>query len=183
MPDPSNFTVRIDRTRELTEALKQLADTKVMVGIPSDSEPSRRIGTEARGAGDIGNAALGYIHETGSPAQNIPVRPWLSPGVSNSRNSWLPYLQQAARLAFEGRVASVDRALNACGIAVVSAVKNRIAAGIPPPLKPATVRARRRRSRGSTYRRRAAGPSDVTPLIDTGQLINAIAYVIRRKKP
>lgn len=185
--DPKNLTVLLDRTSELTEALRKLADSKVMVGIPSDDEragaPGAASGSDARRGGDVmTNAALGYIHEHGSPAQGIPARPFLDPGVRNSRDRWLPYMQQAGQLAVDGKSAAVDRALHAAGTTAVSAVKATITAKIPPPLRPATVAARRRRSRGSKYRRLATKPDDTTPLIDTTQLLNSITYVVRRPR-
>lgn len=175
MPDPASFKVTLDRTSELTEALRKLALSKVMVGIPEDT--ATRTGGEL-----VNNATLGYIHEHGSPINNVPPRPWLQPGVAGSKDQWSEYLKQAGQLALEGKTASVDKALQAAGITAVSAVKARITAGIPPPLAPATVAARRRRSKGSSYRRKASTSSDVTPLIDTAQMLNSITYVIRKGK-
>jgi hypothetical protein len=172
-----------DNTRSFFEALEKLTGAKVMVGIPSDTEQHfGSTGREARTDTTIGNATLGYIHENGSPARNIPARPFLAPGVANSKDKWTNYLKQAATLASEGKTAAVDRALHAAGQTAVNAVKATIAAGIPPPLAQSTIDARRQRSRGSSYRRAAVVASDTTPLIDTGQLINSISYAIRRKR-
>src|SRR5438270_375725 len=102
-----------------------------MVGIP-----------EAAGShGDIGNAALGYIHETGSPANNIPARPFLQPAIKDSEAQWSKHLKQAAKDAFDGK--SPEQGFNVAGITAVSAVKNKIAKGIPPPLKQSTVASRK----------------------------------------
>lgn len=178
---PNNpLTVVTDGTADLAKTLKDLANTSVMVGIPSDREQgnSGSAGTEKRKEGPIGNAALGYIHETGSPINNIPPRPFLRPGVNDSRKRWEPYLQQAASLAMEGKPDAVDRALHAAGLTAVAAVKNKITAGLSPPLKQSTINARRRRSKS----RLASTAADVKPLIDTGQLLNSINYVVRKKK-
>jgi hypothetical protein len=169
MPEPP-FFVLADHVGELNEALKELSKSQVLVGIPSDK--ASRTGTEP-----INNATLGYIHENGSPAANIPARPWLAPGVKESQSQWEPYLNQAVNLAVEGKKAAVDRALNAAGIKAVSAVKNRIVAGIAPPLAPATIAGRRRRGGQST-----TTSVDTTPLVDTAQMLNSISYVIRKKR-
>jgi hypothetical protein len=112
-----------------------------------------------------------------SEKANIPARPWLAPGVRESQSQWEPYLSQAVNLAVEGKKAAVDRALNAAGIKAVSAVKNRITAGIAPPLASATIAGRRRRGGQS-----AATSVDTTPLVDTAQMLNSISYVIRKKR-
>lgn len=185
MADPKNMSVLFDRTNGLVEALERLARSKVMVGIPADAEqPHLGAGTpgpEVRTSGGIGNAALGYIHETGSPGQNIPARPFLVPGVELSQARWLPHLKAAATAAANGAAPAVEQEMHKAGLVAVSAVKNRIVAGIPPPLAPATIAARRRRSPGSKYRRKAQTASQVTPLVDTGQLLNSLSYVVRKK--
>ena len=71
----------------------------------------------------------------------------------------------------------------AAGQSAATAAQTRIREGIAPPLAQATVTARRRRSKGAKYRRKATSPSEVTPLIDTGQLLRSITYVFRPKPP
>jgi hypothetical protein len=175
-----------DRIGEVQAALTRLSKIAVMVGIPSDQEqphygasPGATVGTEARPGDPIGNAALGYIHEFGSPINNIPGRHWLVPGLDQSKGLWTPYLEQAARAGMEGKADLLDKALHKAGMSAVSEVQLRIRRGLSPPLEPATVAARRRRSAGSTYRRKATSIGDVTPLYDTGSLLNSISYVVR----
>lgn len=171
---PGALKVTIDKTNDLAEALRLLADTNVLVGIPTENNE--------RTDSPIGNASIGYINENGSPAQGIPPRPFLEPGVRGSVDQWSAALAEAAKAALDGNPAAVERGFYKAGIIAVSAVKSGIAAGIPPPLKEATVRARRRRSAGSAYRRKATRPEDVTPLIDSGQLINSITFVVRKSR-
>jgi hypothetical protein len=180
MPDDT------DNYDKITKALERLAGTHVMVGIPaandhrSDSAPS--------------NATLGYIHEVGSPANNIPARPFLVPGVRSSEREWTKYMVQAGQAAFRGDEGVLDRALNAAGQTAVTAVKKTIVAGIPPPLKPGTVAARARHKGDAAfnqaYRQWHANyrpghtevtSGGVTPLIDTAQLINSITYVVKKR--
>jgi hypothetical protein len=171
MQTRSDFTIRVDTTREVTAAIRELAGARVLVGIPAKND--------GRPAPDkIGNAALGYIHEFGSPINNIPPRPFLYPGVRYSQKDWEPYLQQAAEAALSGNRELVLRLLGSAGIKASNAVKMRIQAGIPPPLKRATIMARRRRSKGSAYRRKAIAMSETTPLYDTGNMLRAITWIV-----
>ncbi|HEY0724175.1 MAG TPA: hypothetical protein VGD41_09360, partial [Pyrinomonadaceae bacterium] len=166
------------------------AKKKLMIGIPE--------GNNARDGTTITNAHLGYIHENGSPAQGIPARPFLKPGVENARAKVVDYLQQGANRAIKTRdVHPIDIAMHAAGQVAVASVQAVIKAKIPPPLQPATVAARRRRSQGSRYRRKATAQqqaefntkyasgqatmaeSPTTPLWDTGSLLRSITYVIR----
>jgi hypothetical protein len=172
---------------DVVSALRDLAKVRVLVGIPSDSTASDRT---------ISNATIGYIQEFGSPARNIPARAHLVPGVEGSQDQWIKYMEQAAKAALEGNSGVMDQALNAAGQTAVSAVKKVITAKIPPPLQPATVAARRRhrgpkgRAARAAYRQFHAkfeagtatmAESSATPLVDTGQYINSITYVVGRR--
>ena len=138
---------------------------------PNHSRP------DARSDAPLGNAALGAIHEFGSPARNIPGRPFLVPGVQGSERDWLPRMEAAARAAIEGR--SPDANLGQAGQAAVNGVTQRILSNIPPPLSPKTVAARRQRTRGSSYRRQAATPQQTVALVDTGALLRSLTWVVR----
>lgn len=155
----------------VAKAIKELAGKRLLVGIPQDKDP--------RPGEPIGNAGLGFIHEFGSPAVNIPPRPFLIPGVESAMPQITRELRAAAVAALDGK--SADQGLGRAGIIAVRTVQARIAAGIPPPLAPATVARRRIRTPGSSYRRRATTPADVIPLIDTGQMLRSITWVIRRR--
>lgn len=169
-----------DRVNEIEKIIRDLARKQVLVGIPEDKSPRKM---EEGVNPVITNASLGYIHETGSPAQNIPSRAWLVPGVAAAKEKTADYFKQAGVAAFEGDKAKAEKALNIAGQYNVNTIKARIALGIPPPLKrprqvhgtTAAARARNRKARA------AAGAGQETPLIDTAQFINAINYVIRNK--
>jgi hypothetical protein len=173
-------TVSLDKTAELTSSIKKLTSTKLFVGIPQESSH--------RSDGKLSNAELGYIHENGAPEVNIPPRPFLHPGVRKIQDSVIaPGMKIAGQEAFNGNWAAAERALSIIGQKAVESVKDTITAGIPPPLKAATVAGRVRR----TARYRAASTSararlqqrareGAVPLIDTGQLIRSITWVIRK---
>lgn len=179
-----------DHSNELLDALDMLARVEILIGIPSDNDQPHfdENGTQGEMAGNerqqgdtgapITNASLGYIHEHGSAIGNIPPRAWLGPGVEGSKGDWLKYMQQAgtAILTFPFSPSKMERGLHAAGMTAVSAVKNRIVAGIEPPLSERTIAARRRR----TPSRQARTSEDVTPLVDTAQMLNSISYVIKK---
>jgi len=152
-------------------SIKDLAGVRILVGIPEENQS--RVGEP------ISNALLGYIHEFGSPAANIPPRAFLIPGVQAAVNGTaLPgKMRSAARAALAGDKQLMRRRMAEAGILAVRSVTRGIQMGIPPPLAPATVARRRRRTPGSKYRRKALKPGDVTPLIDTGDLLHAITWV------
>lgn len=156
---------------DIVRAIRGLAKKRVLVGIPADKD--------ARPDEPIGNAALGYIHEHGSPARNIPARPHLVPGVEAALPEITRRLEAAAKAAMAGEAAQVEQYLGQAGQAAVNSVQRLIQAGIPPPLAQATVNRRRIRTPGSSYRRLATRPEDTTPLIDTATYIRSLTWVIR----
>ena len=152
-----------DGLKGMLKTLMELPVQSVLVGIPAENGE--------REAGDpMTNAALGYINENGSPALNIPARPWLVPGIRDAQKKITGYLKQAGQYAFNGDQAGIERALNAAGLAGQTAAKAKINTGPFQALAEATLAARRRRGR-----------TGEKPLIDTGQMRNSVTYVIRGK--
>lgn len=172
----SGVTMKQDNLARIAGQIRKLTGLAVLVGIPA--EKTDRDGDNS----GMTNAALGYIHENGSPAANIPARPFLAPGIREASPKVTGYFRQAGQAAMDGDQDKVDRCLAAAGIEAVNAVQSLITSGIAPELKPATVRARRRRSTGSSYRRKATSASEVTPLIDTGELLRSITHIVRSGK-
>ncbi|ECE8106548.1 hypothetical protein N4H20_004660, partial [Salmonella enterica subsp. enterica serovar Newport] len=136
----------------------------------------------------FGNAGIGYINEYGSPAQNIPPRPHLVPGVKSVEDQTMPQLKAAAQAALDGNAAGAERALNRAGTVAARGVKNHIKAANFTPLADSTVEARARRGRKGAkaeLARRAAGESPGTtlakPLYDTGKYLASITHVVRDK--
>jgi hypothetical protein len=158
--DERRVEVEEDNTKKLIDAMDALGEIEVLVGIPAGS---------TRNEGTIDNAALGYIHEFGSPINNIPARPFLRPGVKNSADRWQPRLAAAAEEALKGDSSAMMGKLDEAGMIASGAVKKTILAGIPPPVS--------RRRRGT---RAAMGPGDAIPLVDTGQLLRSITWVVKK---
>lgn len=164
----SGAVVVFDNVRKVANSMRALAENQVLVGVPQEEAP--------RKGEPISNAQLGYIHETGAPEANIPARPHLVPGVSESRDDWLPRLRESVKASFEGRDSAVLGNMNGAGLIAQNAVHKKIQANIPPPLAESTVYARQHRKKN---RRKA---STVTALIDTGQYLKSLIYVIRKRK-
>ncbi len=180
-------TVKKDKTRDIEKRVRSLTKRDVLVGIPADDGagevgPQSTGNTRQGGAAEPTNAQLGYIHEHGAPASNIPARPFLIPGVRNAQPQVEDKLRAAARAAMSGKTGTMERNLHAAGVVAMIAVQRKLHDGPFVPLKPATIAARRRRSAGSSYRRKATTAADVRPLIDTAQMLRAVTYVVREAK-
>ena len=172
---------------EVAKAIEKLAKKRVLVGIPQENDP--------RPGDPIGNAAIGYINEFGSPAVGIPPRPHLVPGVKAA----LPQVQKQLEAALKSVLAGsygygVDAMLGRAGQVAVNSVKKTIRAGLKPDLSPYTVAnrvtGRSRRIKEAAKRgmslmelaREEASDGSVKPLIDTSSYINSIVWVIDEKK-
>lgn len=173
----AGFTVTADHMVKVAAAVKLLAGARVFVGIPAGAALRR---PEPGEPAPPDNALLGYVHEHGAPEINLPARPWLKPSITAAKEEIAAGLKIAGKLALDGRPEAVERQLHRVGLKAASAAKLKIRTGPFLPLQPETIAARRRRSAGSRYRRKATGPGDVTPLVDTSQMLNSVTYVIRR---
>lgn len=187
-----SMKVTEDNVGKVLESIKQLVGQEVLVGIPASQ--AERSGDDSS---PLNNAQLGYIHEYGSPARNIPARPFLGPGVAEKQESIGLHLQKAAGAAMNGNADKVQLELNAAGLIAADGVRNKINTGNFEPLSPETVRSRHK-SRGTQSMReaerqyldliaqgsapeQAQSEAGIRPLINTGQLRNSITYVIRKK--
>ena len=169
--------IKVDKLDSIVAEINKLVAIDVMVGIPASAN--------ARDD-DMNNAALGYLHETGSPAANIPARPFLVPGVAGAVDKYEAQLLKAIRAALDGMPKKMRAHLDAAGIIAAQAAKDMIDRGDFAPLSIPTLQARARRGRKGAQAElasRAAGnapnAANARPLIDTGQMRNSITYVLR----
>lgn len=170
----ATVTLKESHVKEISEAIRKLRKTQVLVGIAEKSKKNRRIDSP------ITNAQLGYIHEHGSPSAGIPARPFLRPGVKAGQDRIVGDL----RLALEGAIHSdkkrVRHNLEAAGSHAVSEVKKYMSTADFEPLKPETIK-NRRRSR-QTKSKRASEVTGVQgkirPLISTGALRDSVDYYV-----
>lgn len=161
----------------------ELPEMEVLVGIPSTNAGRQNT--------PISNAVLGYVHEFGEPKHNIPPRPFLIPGVTNVLDQTAEGLRRAAEYYLNGKPDDAFKQLHAVGMRAANSVKRKITTGPFVPLKPATVAARLRKTkRGrlilSNLRSKGTdlgkwGQANLKPLIDTGQMRQAVTYIVRNK--
>jgi hypothetical protein len=184
------LTVKTDNSERVLRALKELSGKEVLVGFPQS--------TAARDDGPINNAAIAYVMENGSPEHNVPARPFLVPGVRRVLPQALAQVGKAVVALVDGNRGKADEALNAAGIIAMNSARREIGSNIPPPLKPSTIRGRKY-ARGTKSRRdsenkylalvkggmtpsSAQSATGIIALINTGQLRNALTYVVRKHK-
>ena len=144
----------------ILDAIAQLSKTEVLVGIPEG---------ENRTDGDLSNAQLGYLMETGSPAMNLPARPHLVPAIEAVQDDISEQLTKAVDKALEGNKDRMYFHLEAAGMKAAFSVKALINSGDFVTLSQSTIKARQSRGRKSEK-----------PLVDTAQMRNAHTYIIMK---
>lgn len=154
--------IKTDRLKEVLESINGLVKKEVLVGIP-DSRPEDT-------KKPITKAQIAYILDGGSPANNIPARPFLVPGVASVQGRISVQLGKAADAALGSDLAGAEKRMGGAGQIAVDAVKLRINSNIQPALSEATLEDRRRR-----------GVTRENTLVDTGEMRDAVTYVIRKK--
>lgn len=158
----SSMRVVKDLTKSFSLAVKSLESKATLVGIPAD---------ESKRADDspITNAALLYINNFGSPAQNIPARPVMDIGIRNAQDEIIAESRVAAQKVLSGDVGFLDKYHDRIGIIGSNSIKKAIndQDGIEP-IAFATALARARK-----------GFKGDKALIVTGQMRNAITWVVR----
>lgn len=164
----------MDRTGSLSKAVRKLTEQDVLVGIPADK--TSREANESGEPDGVTNAFLGYIHEHGAPANNLPARPALIPGIKAVQADAAELLKGAAKSALEGNEGAVDAALNKIGLLAQNSVRARFVDNDWPPLSEATLNKRPHPGAKTRLERGA-----INPLIDSGQLRKAYTYVIRKR--
>lgn len=174
-----------DGVKRLKDGIDLLTKKTLLVGFPEDTSGR----TPEEGEPQISNAVLGYIHDNGAPEANIPARPFMIPGMQAAKPRVILGLTAIARkLAQGGTTDDVDKGYERVGRTVVLAIKAKINEGIPPPLAESTLLARAHKGdQGAMWElawRWAGAPAGVEvgkPLVVTGQMRNAVTFVVRPK--
>lgn len=164
--------------KEIVEPLKALAKLDVLVGVPYDGE---------REEDGISNAELGRIHEDGSPANNLPDRPHLIPGVKNAEEKTAQYFKAAVNKALDNDLTGAKHELVKAGMNADQEVKQIIQSGELAPLAMSTLEKGANKGRQSDEAEmvgRVAGMNPNTfrkPLILTQEYLKSITSVLREK--
>lgn len=162
----SGITVTKDRIPQILKSLRALPKKDVLVGIPAEN------GLRTNDDGSpLTNAQIGYIQNFGAPEANIPQREFLAPGIKDVQERINALFAQAGLAACDGKPEVVERCLHAAGLVASNGVKAKIQNGPFLELAPRTL-----------AQRRARGRTGIKPLLDTGQLRNAVTYVIRERR-
>lgn len=145
----------VDNTEALRKSLEELSRKDVLVGIPENKTD--------RQEPEINNATLALILERGNPISNVPPRPFLMPSIEADMDKITKIQQQVLQAAVNQQDTNLQ--LNRLGMLAQNIVKNWFTdpRNNWPPNSPVTI---------------AKKGSDM-PNIDTGQLRNAITYVVR----
>jgi hypothetical protein len=164
MKSAPTLEVTADFTKQFNEAIARFKNDAVLVGIPADE--TDRSGEET----GITNAALLAINNFGSPANNIPPRPVMAIGIRNSQEKVAEQFKLCAQSVLKKGVSALELYYERAGIIASNAIKKAIndQEGFPGPAD-------------STLRARAArGFAGKKSLIVTGQMRNAITYVVSK---
>ena len=151
----------VNKLPEFLENLKAMTNKSVFVGIPHDST--------RKDSEPYSNAQIGMVMEFGSAIKNIPPRPFLIPALKESQKESIAILKEGAQQALHGE--DIEISFNKAGLFAQNKVKAKIVNGSFEALKQSTLAAR--------MRRRKSGVAGTKPLIDTGQLLASVTYVVR----
>jgi hypothetical protein len=195
MPKPRSLA---EAVLNIERVLKYATQRRVLVGVPADGA--------ARPDGDANNAAIAYWNEFGVPEANIPARPFLMPGIEDTKETIAKELRRAAEKAITlaamdgdvaGGKAAFDAGMHNVGLKAVYNVRRRILSGPFEPLSERTLQARARRLTGSGKRSKsatskearaelasraagnAASAANAKPLYDTHSLFQSVNYIIK----
>ena len=107
---------------------------------------------------------IGMIHEFGVPEKNIPRRSFIRVPIENNIKEITKLIENNHRLVSENAM-SAKVALDRIGIKAQNTIKESFRKNDWKPLKRATIK-----RKGSSR-----------PLIDTGQLIGSISYIVEKE--
>lgn len=180
-----SVNVVADMTLEFLKALKELKAKEVLAGFPEGEKEERK---DADGnPTPITNAALGYVHDKGQPELNIPARPFMEPGVESRLGPITDRMKDVGVAVLDGDSQRADQGLHAAGLEAKLGIQNKILDGPFEPLAESTLKARARHgSKGAQEEldRREAGEDpgveSARPLNVTGQMRNAVNYVVKK---
>lgn len=158
--------------QELNKSLERLKRSVVFVGIASGSKK------DAREDGGPPNHLLGFVHEHGSPAANIPPRPFLVPGVMSGKEKVTKHLEAAMRAALNDDDKAVKALLERAGSDAVLAVQLYMRNGTFEPLKPSTIKNRNRSRLTEGKRENEQQGENIKPLINSGALQKALDFYV-----
>lgn len=161
------LTVTADFTDNFNAIIKKFKRDAVLIGIPQE-ETIRDAGKDGI-TPLINNATLLAINEFGSPANNIPARPVMAIGIKSAQGEITNQFKKAAIDALSNGFSALTKYYERVGIIASNSVKKAINAqeGFPGPAE------------STLESRKAKGFPGTKSLVVTGQMRNAITYVVK----
>ncbi len=159
------LTVTKDFTKEFMAAINQFKKDSVLVGIPAEKG-------ERKDTDPVTNAALLAINHFGSEEAHIPPRPVLTIGIKNAQEDIAEQFKLCAKNVLSKGPHALEVYYERVGIIASNSVKKVITdqEGIKPPAE-STLKARKYLTQ--------AGFKGTKSLLVTGQMRNAITYVVK----
>jgi hypothetical protein len=167
MSKPS-LKVTKDFTDKFNDIVKRFKNDGVLVGIP-EVKTERKDESVSE---PIGNAAILAINVFGSPINNIPPRDVMTIGIRRAKDAIADQFKKAAVASLSAGFSALDTYYGRAGFIASTEIKKTIndQDGIDGPSE-ATLRARR-----------SMGFKGEKALLVTGQMRNAITYVVKGGK-
>lgn len=158
--------VTSDFTDQFNDVVKKFKRDAVLIGIPEEDTQRDK---DDKDPDQITNAAILAINEFGSPINNIPPRPVMAIGIRNAQEEIAEQMKKATQQAFKTGLSALSVFYNRAGLIASNAIKKAINAqdDIEGP------------SAATLAAREAQGFKGTKALIVTGQMRNAITYVVK----
>lgn len=172
---PLTFTEDLLQLTRMKEALMLLSRTEVEVGIPPENDDH---------SGPFSASELLYLHESGCPLNHVPARPVMGPALADGevQQAMADAMLEALQAAMKGDSAGTLSGLEKAGQTGADAMKNYILdGGHLAPNAPITISGGWMRNHVSGKPVHVRGKGGATPLLDTGQLVNAFGYKLKEK--
>lgn len=165
-----SLTITSDFTKEFNATISRFKNDSVLVGIPKEDNP--REDKNKQGESPIGNAAILAINHFGSEEAHIPPRPVLKIGIRNAQDEIAEQYKKAAIDALKSGVSALSTYYERIGTLAANSCKRVIneQEGLEPPAE-STLKSRKYLT--------ASGFKGTKSLLVTGQLRNAITYVVQ----
>lgn len=164
MSNKPTLEVTVDFIKDFKRIVARFRNDQVLVGIPADN-------SKRNGDVQTNNATLLAINNFGSPARNIPARPIMAIGIRNAKDAIGEEFKKVTKAALSQGVSALSPAYNRIGIIASNSIKKVINSqeGIVGP-SPLTLALRKSKNFAGTK-----------ALLVTGQLRNAITYVVKEE--
>jgi hypothetical protein len=169
---------------EMYNNLLSISNKEILVGIPEEN-----VERVEEGESSPNNASLLYLHTNGSPLKNIPPRPVLEPAIAAPENAKRieEDLKQVTDLLLDRRPQDAEKMMQITGQDAVNMAKDWFhdPRNNWAPNAPMTIMMKINKLRGKARKKallaHKLGEQTSVPLIDTGQMRDAITFVVRDK--